>query len=326
MTAVTFDKAYQKQILTNMSKAYLNKASNFVANLIAPTLQVNNDTGQIFGFGTQGIRNVNGARAVGARYKKVDFKVELTDQWVLKDHGFAADIFAEEEENAQSPLQARQAKARLIMDIMLLNYEIAVASQINATTIPNNTTLSGTDQWSNYSLVTPSNPIGDIDGAKETVRKACGKEPNSIMLSQDTFVILKRHPQIIEQFKNTVFVTEKMLQDIILKDVLGFENVFIGKSQFDDINLNSTALESGNDLVDVWTKIALIFYTEEPSLYSTSFMKTFVKRDGVEAGDYAASDEDMKTQKKRGGVYVAHKRDVAIVDSRAAYLFLDTIA
>lgn len=326
MPSVTFDKAYQKEILTNMSKAYLNKAQNFVANLIAPTLTVNKDTGQIFGFGTQGIRNVNGARAVGARYKKVDFKVELTDQWLLRDHGFSADVFAEEEENAQSPLQARQAKARLIMDIMLLNYEIAVASQINATNIPNNTTLSGTDQWSNYSLVTPSTPVSDIDGAKETVRKACGKEANSIMLSQDTFVKLKRNPDVLKHFTNVVFVTDKLLETTILKDLLGFENVYIGKSQFDDINLNAATLESGNDLVDVWTKMALVFYTEEPTLYSTSFMKTFVKRDGVEAGDYSPSDEDMKTQKNRGGVYVAHKRDVAIVDPRAAFLFLDTIA
>ncbi len=323
MTVQTFDKAYQKEILTNMSKAYLNKATNFVANFIAPTLLVKKDIWQIYGYGTQGIRKLNGARAVWARYKKVDFKTELTDQWHMQDHGFYAEITKEEEENAETPIQAKQAKARLIMDIMLLNYEVAVASQINATNIPNNTTLSGTDQWSDY---TNSDPIADIDNAKEVVRKASGKEPNSIMLSQDTFVVLKRHPKVLEQFKNTVFVTEKMLKDTILKDVLWFDNVYIGKSQFDDINLQSWVLESGNDLVDVWTKMALIFYSEEPTLYSTSFMKTFVKKDWIVADEYAPTEKENKTAKIAGWVIVWHHRDVAFVDNRCAYLFLDTIA
>ena len=117
-----------------------------------------------------------------------------------------------------------------------------------------------------------------------------------------------------------------MLRDVILHDVLGFENVYIGMSQFDDINLETATLESGVDLVDVWTKMCLIYYTEKPTLHSTSFMKTFVRKNGIMAGTFKATDEDMKTSKKRGGVFVAQERDIAFVDNRCAYLFLDTIA
>jgi hypothetical protein len=69
-----------------------------------------------------------------------------------------------------------------------------------------------------------------------------------------------------------------MLKEVVFRDIFGFQNVYTGLSQFDDINLNTTNIESGVDLVDVWTKMTLIFYTEKPTLFSTSFMKTFVRR------------------------------------------------
>jgi hypothetical protein len=72
--------------------------------------------------------------------------------------------------------------------------------------------------------------------------------------------------------------------------------------------------------------MTLIFYTEKPTLFSTSFMKTFVRRWGITAGSYKSSDEDMKTSKKRGWVFVSQERDIAFVDSRCGYLFVDTIA
>ena len=59
------------------------------------------------------------------------------------------------------------------MGIMMLNYEIAVASQITAGNIPLNQTLSGTDQWSDY---INSVPVTDIDQAKESVRKKIWKK------------------------------------------------------------------------------------------------------------------------------------------------------
>ena len=80
---------------------------------------------------------------------------------------------------------------------MLINFETEVAAGITTSTITNNTTLSGTSQWSDY---TNSDPIAAIDDAKESVRKASAKKPNSIFMSRPVFVKLKRHPKVIALF------------------------------------------------------------------------------------------------------------------------------
>lgn len=177
---------------------------------------------------------------------------------------------------------AESAKAQLLAQIMMLNYEDAVASAINTTNIAQNITLSGTSQWSDY---TNSNPVTAIDTGKETVRAASGKNPNSIFMSRPVFNKLKRHPKILELFKGgtpAAIITDQLLEEVVLRDILGFQFVAIGEAQYVDTNLN-TDMESGN-LTDVRGKKALIYYSEStPSLYSTSFMKTFAKRNGIVA-------------------------------------------
>lgn len=152
-------------------------------------------TGERFSWGRQAMRVLAGKRAVGGRYKKVDFDVEKVDTWSLVDNGFFTYVLQEELDNKELTIQASQAKAKLMLQIMMLNYEEAVASAITTSTITNNSTPVTADKWDKYTS-TASDVIGQIEDAKETVRKASGKKPNSIALSRPAFVALKRHPNI----------------------------------------------------------------------------------------------------------------------------------
>lgn len=100
-------------------------------------------------------------------------------------------------DNKDIPMKADESKLKLLTHIMMLNYEQLVASGITTSTITNNTTLSGTSQWSDYAN---SDPVTAIDNAKETVRKASGKRPNSIFMSRPVFNKLRRHPKVIAMF------------------------------------------------------------------------------------------------------------------------------
>lgn len=319
----TFDKQFQNEVLTNMSKALMNNPEDFVASFVAPWLKVNKDSGEIYGYGTQAIRRLNTARAVGGRYKSIDFKVKADDQWNLKDHGLSAPVLKEEEDNAQNPLRAKEDKTKLIVGIMMLNYEIAVASSISQATIANGIVLSGTSQWSDY---TNSTPVADIDLGKRVVKRASGKKANSIMMDAETFSILKRHPEIQKFFINVNIVSDQMLEEVVLKTTFGFKNVAIADTYYDDINLQSGSIESGNNLVEVWSKLCLIFYKEDPTLMSVSLMKTFAKRNGIIASTWKSTQEELVNEKKVGGVTVEHKRDIAFVDNRCGYLISETIA
>ena len=59
--------------------------------------------------------------------------------------------------------------------------------------------LSGAAIWSDDI----SDPLRDIDDAKDAVRAKSGIEPNRLVLSKTVFRALCRHPKIREQFKYT---------------------------------------------------------------------------------------------------------------------------
>jgi hypothetical protein len=204
---------------------------------------------------------------------------------------------------------------------MLLNYEHQVAAGINTTTVTNNTTLSGNSQWSDY---TNSNPVTAIDDAKEGIRKKSGKKANSIFLSRPVFVKLKRHPKIIELFKNVTMITDQMLEEVVLRDLLGFQNIAIGSAQYADVNLGQA---TPSTFTDIWGDKCLIYHANsQGELWDTMFMRTFEMNTGIQAGSFATTEEQKLTEKKMSGVVTSHERDVVIVDNRCAYLFDDCIA
>ncbi len=317
------DKAYQKEILTNYVRAVLNEDKSFIASQIAPFMKVNKDSGQMYDYGRQGMRIVEAGRAVGGRYHKVDFTAQLADKWSLDDHGLFAYILKEEEENAETPIQAKQAKAKLLMQIMMLNHESAVASQITTSTIAQNITLAGSSQWNDY---TNSNPLKNIEDGKEAARKASGKKMNSIMMSRPVFAQLKRHPAILALFRNVAVVTDAMLESEILKGIFGFENVAIAEAQYEDKNLEQSPTETGN-LVDIRGKKVLMYHSiSNPGMYDTTFMRTFAKRNGLLAGAFAPTQEQGLTEKIVGWVVVEDKYDLAFIDSKCGYLIESAVA
>nr|WP_233093162.1 major capsid protein [Paracoccus sp. IB05] len=76
-----------------------------------------------------------------------------------------------------------------------------------------------------------SDPLGDIETAKEKLRCTCGVDPNRMAISGAGFRALKHHPKIAERFKYTTAesVTAKMLAGLF-----ELEELAVGKAVFAD--------------------------------------------------------------------------------------------
>lgn len=119
-------------------------------------------------------------------------------------------------------------------------------------------------------------------------------------------------------------ITDKMLEETVLKDILGFENIAIGSAQYADVNLGA---DTPSTFTDIWGKKCVIYYSNpKGELWDTMFMRTFEMKKGIQAGSFATTEEQKLTEKKMNGVVTGHERDVVILDSRCAYLFEDAVA
>lgn len=321
MAQTSFAKAYRDEILSKISLAYMNSSTDFIATKVAPFLQVEKDSGQIFSYGKQAMRIMDDQKATGWSYKKVRYTVERTDHYNLKRYGFVGEVLEEDVDNVEAPLNAETDTTEMLTGQLLTGMEKRLAGNITTTTITQNVTLSGTSRRSDYTGV--SNPFKQITDGITAIANATGKYPNSLVLSFDTLIALKNHPTLIARFKGIDLVTDQNVVDAIGL-MFGIKNVYFGNSR--ELVGNQP---SNGSLSLIWQNMALLFYSEEkPTLKSTSFAKTYAKRDGVEVTKVTQADlaQEALERDVYSMIRVRNKYDQVFVDTSCAYLIQNTVS
>lgn len=176
--------------------------------------------------------------------------------------------------NADSSLRLEQSKTKRVKDLLYLDYETRVASQVtngNNYASANKTTLSGTSQWDNASFASiPTNGQSAIQAqllaGKEAVRKATGGlVANKILIPEAVLTVMANDKGLAELYKYT------------RSDSLASGNPFGPKIAGMEIvcpTIMSQSVTEGEapNLADVWGNNVVIFYSEpNPGLDSLTF-------------------------------------------------------
>ena len=279
--------------LSNVSVKYSN--DSFIADLIFPVMPVSKQTGKYYVYDKANLRVDKTNRAVGSGANEVDFGLS-TASFACDDHalkGFVADEIQDQAEVALNPLID---ETEMLTEKLMLDREVNLAAILNATgTMTQNTTLSGTSQWSDYSN---SDPIGDIRTARTTVHAATFKKPNTLILGKQVFDMLCDHPDIVERVKYSALgvITEELLAR-----VFQLEKVLVGEA-----GKNSAVQGQTDSLAYVWGKHAVVAYIA-PKVglktltlgitftYKTRMVKRW--RDEDREGTYVRIGQDNYVQK-----------------------------
>ena len=119
-----------------------------------------------------------------------------------------------------------------------------------------------------------SNPRGDVDTAKDAVRKDVGKIINVAVMSFAVFTKVSLVTKVLDAIKYTQLGVATV--DLISR-YLGVEQIRIGMAVKNTANLGQAAV-----MADIWGKFAVLAYVEATAgLWGMTFGKTFQK------GDYA---------------------------------------
>lgn len=174
--------AVVREELTGYVAGFNPVLSGFVAHRVLPPLEVTRNDGVFYRIGADAwLKSVDARRArYGSTGKSTYTKTQ--DTWLLEDyaHGEANDVT--DDRGYQTSEQRERVRSLRTAGTILRSYEQVVASQLfNTTNFP----LSGTTgfaapvPWTTFAT---SNPVANIQTAKQFIRQNCGMEANAVVI------------------------------------------------------------------------------------------------------------------------------------------------
>jgi hypothetical protein len=195
--------------------------------------------------------------------------VEINPMTVSNDTYFC-DKFAakikitdDDKANADNPIRLKEHGAKKLKNKMMRKKEVDMATNLfNVTTFAGKTTaVVAADRWN----AATSEPITQILDYKETMRKNCGYNANTLILGAEVAKSLKTHPQ----FTNN-YLSSNVDKDVTLAKMaaaFGVKRVIVGEE------IQNTAAEGATaSNAFIWGKYALLAHIadspmiDEPSL------------------------------------------------------------
>lgn len=298
------------KILTQFSIAYRN--ANYISDMILPVVKVKERSGKFAKYGKDNLRlEDNILRAPGAQARSFDYTVSQ-GTYVATEKALEKIVPDEFINNSDDPYDPKRDATTFCLDKIWVSQENALATAMaNTATLTQNTTLTGTDQWSDY---VNSDPLGDILTARTTVLGSTGQRPNLAIFGIETWEQFINHPDIVERIKY-VGMTDPEAVKRAVAQLLQVSEVLIG----DAVKLTSN--QGQTDATGfIWGKhFWLVYRSPRPSLLNASFGYTIkdadrlvdVRRDDARVGDV---------------VRVRDSYDQALVDVLCAYLVKNAVA
>ncbi len=268
--------------LSEVARGYRNNA--FIADTLFPTIYSEKGKIDIFEFNKEAFNIYDTERAIRANSNIISpqgFKKHTT---TLVEHDLSCPIDYREEQEAEK-VKLQLHATNVVTNGLQLKHEKECADLVqnpNNYASDNKIILSGTScfNWSS------SDPQGVIDDAKDAVSKKIAQDPNTMVIGQDAWKTLKRHPKLKGLISDNL---NKLVTLNLLKEIFEIENIVIGKSIFADAQGN---------FVRIWKDNIILAYV--PNLgasrteYDPSFAYTVRKKDALNIDEYTKEGNKVK--------------------------------
>ena len=197
----TRNSVHVDAVLTNISVAYIQDRSKYVATQVFPIITVDKASDVYFTytkndwFRDEAQRRADSTESAGSGYNLTTASYNA-DVWA-----FHKDIGNQTRANADNPINLDSEATEFVTQRLLLRQERKFVSDVFTTGVwGTDRTLAGTDQWSDF---VNSDPRDDVDTAVEAILGVTGFRPNTMVVGWQVWRRLKNHPDFREQIKYT---------------------------------------------------------------------------------------------------------------------------
>jgi len=254
------------RILTNISIAYMNQPGMYIADRIFPNVPVDFQSDIFISwnkndwFRDEAQKRAPATESEGGGYTRGPDFTYFADNWA-----YHKDIPDEVRRNSSIPMGPDRNATRFVTEKLRLRRERAFAADFFTTGVwgTDDTTATNWDDYSN------SDPIGNIETAREVIFGTTGFEPNTLVLGRAVWSVLKNHPDFYDRIK---YVQRGVNTIELVQELFGIERILIGNA------LYATNAEGATEAYDkIWGKNALLAYVAPaPALETPSAGYTFV--------------------------------------------------
>lgn len=301
-------------VLTNMSVKYMNE--QMIWRGILPEIKVNKRSDKYYVYTKEdSYRLYDDKLGPKSMPNEVDWSVS-TDNYSVKDHGFADWVPQEDIDNADNPIQPEMDTNDFLNNLLDVAQEKRVADLVfNAATYPtgNKTQLSGTSQWGDSA----DDPVNDVLTAIE----ACFLRANTLVFGQEAWQIFRGLPEVLDAVKGATRQQGTPGGLATMSEIAGLfevDRVLVGRSRYITSKEGQTATYSR-----IWGKhMAALHVVPSPGIRSITFGGTF-----HEMMRQTQRDFDVRRGSK-GAHYikVAWNSDEKIIASDLGYFIEDAVA
>lgn len=301
-------------VLSTIAQGYSN--SEMVASALFPAVPVPVRGGKIITFGKEDFMLYGSQRAPGENTKRVQFGY-AGGNYALVDYGLEGQVPIEviQEGQAGPGIDHAAMAVRKVSNIMALRLEkqaADIARTAASYAAANKVTLAGVTQWSDFTSAT-SLPIQNIETAKEAVRAATGKRPNTVVLGAAVMAKLRQHPNVVDRMKYT---GRDVATAEILAALFGVQRVLVGDAIYSN--------DAGTAFTDVWGKDVVVAYTELGSVAdmgAPSYGYTY------QLSGYPLAEDPYYDRNSKSWVFPVTRAEAPVLASASAgYLIKDAVA
>lgn len=197
MAQPTATLSHVDAVLTNISVAYIQRQTNFVATKVFPVVPVEKKSDVYYvytkndWFRDEAQRRAPSTESAGSGYNVG------TDSYDCEVWAFHKDVDQQTMANTDPAINPERSATQLVTQRLLLRQEIQWAADYFGTGVWG-TDATPANLWSDY---TASDPITDIETGKRTILATTGFLPNTLTVGYDVWIKLKNHPDLVDRIK-----------------------------------------------------------------------------------------------------------------------------
>jgi hypothetical protein len=226
MPLLTPNSVHIDQPLTNLTIAYVQDQTNFVADKVFPTVGVDKQSDKYYIYDRDNMNRSGDVKALAPRTEVNRIGMSLSNASFYADvYGLGMDFDQQTIANEDAALDIRAAGAQTLTNRLLIHREEQFASNFFAASIWGSESTPS-NLWSDY---TNSTPIADVTTARRTMQlKSGGFKPNTMVVGKEVRDQLINHPDILGRLNGGATVTNTaLITNAKLAEIFEVENFYV---------------------------------------------------------------------------------------------------
>jgi len=226
MPLLTPSAVHIDQPLSNLTLAYVQEQTNFIADKVFPTVGVQRQSDKYYIYDRANMNRTGDVKKLAPRTEVNRIGMAISNDSYFADvYGLGMDFDEQTLANEDAMLEIRAAGSQTIVNRLLIHREEQFASSFFAASIWG-TDVTPSNLWSDY---TNSTPITDVTTGRRTMQlKSGGFKPNTMVVGKEVRDILINHPDILARLNGGATVTNTaLITNAKLAEIFEVENFYV---------------------------------------------------------------------------------------------------